>query len=423
MATACGAAADGAALLQGWPARRARQLLARQATEGRLRAAHGRIVTLEQELKGSRDALAMLLGGGKAEVLQRAEFVLNVLGKLLEGDSPTHLEQLQRNVALHAAEWPGYKAPATAWRRAQRGPRLGRCGPRRAADGAHGLRGAECEADAARETGSAKHVSASTAADDISLVFCQKNEDVPDIGAAMQACIKGTGSAKRLSATTSAAGAAAKVARGKYIHAQLGPLAGNCVHTKCILEVHTAMQVSYQVNECVPEGDAAQQAEGGSPECDGLLGAKSHPRELAAPPCEARKKKKREVERVLASALVRNGSVTTTYAGVVALRGLVARTVVLAKRGNDGDGLSGSAWGDWALFTNSAVCAFRRLEAPVTQVPSDAELATEISQIPRGCSLAKPSLKRVRAELEWRFRLRHGKLKEPIVAAVQPPPH
>jgi len=334
MATACGAAADGAALLQGWPARRARQLLARQATEGRLRAAHGRIVTLEQELKGSRDALAMLLGGGKAEVLQRAEFVLNVLGKLLEGDSPTHLEQLQRNVALHAAEWPGYKAPATAWRRAQRGPRLGRCGPRRAADGAHGLRGAECEADAARETGSAKHVSASTAADDISLVFCQKNEDVPDIGAAMQACSKGTGSAKRLSATTSAAGAAAKVARGKYIHAQLGPLAGASVHTECTPEGHTASRVFYQVNECVPEGDAALQADGGSPVSDGIKGAMSHSSELAEPPCEARKKKKREVVRALATELARYGSVKTTYARALALRGLVAFLPAPAKKGS-----------------------------------------------------------------------------------------
>eukprot|EP00974_Lingulodinium_polyedra_P027778 2683136-Lingulodinium_polyedra.AAC.1 len=58
------------------------------------------------------------------------------------------------------------------------------------------------------------------------------------------------------------------------------------------------------------------------------------------------------------------------------------------------DGLSGSAWGDWALSTNSTARAFHHPEAPVTQMPSDAELATEIRQVLRGSDMAKLSLKK-----------------------------
>ena len=51
--------------------------------------------------------------------------ILHFLGKLVNGIEPSQLEHLQRNVAMHAALWPGCLASAAAWQRAQRGPRLG----------------------------------------------------------------------------------------------------------------------------------------------------------------------------------------------------------------------------------------------------------------------------------------------------------
>mmetsp|Transcript_87310 Transcript_87310/g.271259 ORF Transcript_87310/g.271259 Transcript_87310/m.271259 type:complete len:232 (-) Transcript_87310:154-849(-) len=59
------------------------------------------------------------------------------------------------------------------------------------------------------------------------------------------------------------------------------------------------------------------------------------------------------------------------------------------------------------------------------EMPSDAELATEIRQVLRGSDLTKMSLKEVRAELERRFRLSPGaldafreKLKEIVAAEI-----
>ena len=47
------------------------------------------------------------------------------MAALLQGQSPAPTERLHRNVAWHAETLPGQDASPLAWRRAQRGPRLG----------------------------------------------------------------------------------------------------------------------------------------------------------------------------------------------------------------------------------------------------------------------------------------------------------
>ena len=59
------------------------------------------------------------------EVLQRLEATAPALVALCSGAAAAPEERLRRNVALHAAVLPGPQDPIAAWRRAQKGPRLG----------------------------------------------------------------------------------------------------------------------------------------------------------------------------------------------------------------------------------------------------------------------------------------------------------
>ena len=64
------------------------------------------------------------------EVQRRVRAAVPALARLCAGEHPSVQQRVQRNVAWHADELPPASADASAWRRAQRGPRLERrCRP------------------------------------------------------------------------------------------------------------------------------------------------------------------------------------------------------------------------------------------------------------------------------------------------------
>ena len=76
-------------------------------------------LSLENALRSWRQ-----LEAADRELLEREAAARPALRQLLAGCRPRHCDVLRRNVAWHADRLPSQRAPAAAWRQAQRGPRL-----------------------------------------------------------------------------------------------------------------------------------------------------------------------------------------------------------------------------------------------------------------------------------------------------------
>ena len=109
-------------------ARRAKQGAAREARE-RLGSKLGKELA---EVQGQLESIVEVLLDETVceEVQRRVRAAVPALASLCAGRTPTGQQRVQRNVAWHADEMPPAAAEASAWRRAQRGPRLERrCRP------------------------------------------------------------------------------------------------------------------------------------------------------------------------------------------------------------------------------------------------------------------------------------------------------
>ena len=96
----------------------------RAARRWAVASADGAIRRLSRRLSELRAAAAAFCVPGVRERLAAAA---PALADLCRGQPATSAARLRRNVALHAVELPGPSAPLAAWRKAQRGPRLGAC--------------------------------------------------------------------------------------------------------------------------------------------------------------------------------------------------------------------------------------------------------------------------------------------------------
>jgi len=120
-------AGSGAGQYPSTAARRAARRIAGEACEKALHRCKQEVFELKQDVEAYRVAFAAILEGGiiQKPVVDRLAAVAPALAALCKGSRPTHDIVLKRNVSLHAKELPAIGAPLSAWRRAQRGQRLG----------------------------------------------------------------------------------------------------------------------------------------------------------------------------------------------------------------------------------------------------------------------------------------------------------